>query len=346
MVDQPSLSSARVTAGDYDEALDYLHAQGMTDGLPVVPPTEERVARMVAGSGLSGDHVVGQLPPTYGNATVEKIAINAVMAGCRPEYMPVVVAAVRATLEPQFDLNAVQTTTNPVSVALVLNGPIRRQIDINCESGCMGPGRRSNASIGRAVRLLLLNLGGAVVGDVDKSTQGSPGKFTLCFGENEEDSPWPPLHVDRGFEPGQSCVTVMPPQSTVNFTVFDRYMADEGLPVVAATINDPATNHYSVFGGEPTLILNPVHARVLADAGYSKDDLKRYFHEQCRYPLEKLTSTTRERRLRRPELIVDGMAPMARRWEDYTIVVAGGHGGLHSTFFPSFGTRSVTRPIP
>ena len=340
-----SLTSSRVTADGYEEAFDYFYTQGMTDGLPIVPPTEERVARMVAGSGRASADLVAKIPPHMGDATVEKIAVNAVMAGCLPEYMPVIIAAVEAMMEERFELPGVQTTTNPVTPVLVINGPIRHKLKVNCGSGCMGPGWRANATIGRAIRLILLNLGGAAPGDVDKATQGFPGKYTFCFGENEEESPWPPLHVERGFKPEESCVTVIPVQSSVNFTIFDRYLAKEGLPVLVDTINDPATNHYNVHNGEPTLVFNPVHAEELAKAGYSKDDLKRYFHERCRYPLDKMVSHERERRLTRPELIVDGMVPMVRRWEHWIIIVAGGHGGLHSTYLPGFGTRSVTRAI-
>ncbi len=342
------LASSRVSANDYDEAFDYLYAQGMTDGLPVVPPTEDRVARMVEAAAREPADSLGVVPPGQGEATIEKIAVNAVMAGCLPEYMPVVVAAVEAMLEEEFNLHGIQSTTNPVCVALIVNGPVRDRLAINYKSGCLGPGWRANATIGRAIRLVQLNLGGAIPESVDKATQGMPGKFTLCFGENEEESPWAPLHVERGFDPEQSCVTVVPPQSTINITIFDTAPA-ERLHLMAATMNDPATNHYNAatragrYHGEPLLVLNPLAANGLAKAGYGKDDLKRYFHEHCRWPVDSLLSPTRQQL---PESEIDGKIPMATRWEHYMIVVAGGHGGLHSTFMPSFAhPRAVTKLI-
>jgi len=340
-----SLTSSRVTADGYEEAFDYFYTQGMTDGLPIVPPTEERVARMVAGSGRASADLVAKIPPHMGDATVEKIAVNAVMAGCLPEYMPVIIAAVEAMMEERFELPGVQTTTNPVTPVLVINGPIRHKLKVNCGSGCMGPGWRANATIGRAIRLILLNLGGAAPGDVDKATQGFPGKYTFCFGENEEESPWEPLHVERGFKPEQSCVTVIAPHGTLNMTFGDRLVATEGLPLMAATINDPATNHYSLFTGEPLIVFNPIHARELNAAGYGKRELKRYFWERCRWPVDKLSSLARERRLKKPHLIFDGMAPMVPSPEYYMIVVAGGHGGLHTTFVPSFGEPSAITKV-
>ena len=339
------LTSSRVSANDYEEVFDYLYKSRMTDGLPVVPPTEDRVARMVAGSGRDPRELIGKIPPALGDATVEKIAVNAVMAGCLPEYMPVIIAAVEGMVEEAFDLYGLQTTTNPGTVGLIINGPIRKRLDVNCESGCMGPGWRANSTIGRAIRLILLNIGGATVPDVSKTTQAFPGRFSFCFGENEEESPWEPLHVERGFKPEQSCVTVIAPHGTLNMTFGDRLVATEGLPLMAATINDPATNHYSLFTGEPLIVFNPIHARELNAAGYGKRELKRYFWERCRWPVDKLSSLARERRLKKPHLIFDGMAPMVPSPEYYMIVVAGGHGGLHTTFVPSFGEPSAITKV-
>ena len=209
MASQPALESRQHQLEDSPEAVfDHVMSQGWGDGLPVVPPTEERVRAMVDGSGLPPAHLVGAMGPAKGEATVEKIAINAVMAGCLPEYMPVVVAAVEAICEPEFNLDGVQSTTNPCGVGMIVNGPIRNEIDLNCSRNCMGPGWRANATIGRAMSLIWLNIGGAKPGEVDKSSHGFPGKYTLCFGEDEEHSPWEPLHVERGFAKEESAVTV------------------------------------------------------------------------------------------------------------------------------------------
>jgi len=343
---ESGLKSSTVSANDYDEAQEYFYAQGMTDGLPIVPPTAERVVAMVEASGRNANDSLGQVHPAVAEATIEKVAVNAVMAGCLPEYMPVVAAAVEAMVEERFYLYAIQTTTNSAGVGIVVNGPVRHAIGMNCDSGCLGPGNRANASIGRAIRFVLLNIGGAVHGEVDKATQGFPGKFTLCFAENEEASPWEPLHVERGFSPNESCVTVIAPNATLNCTAGDRVIVEHGLAALAATMTAPAITQFSLFHGEPMVVLNPVHAQVLAEAGWSKADLKRYFHEHTRLPGELLSSVARSRRETRPDQIIDGMYPMVQSPDHWMITVAGGRGGLHSTFMPSFGEpQSITKPI-
>ena len=197
-------------SGGPSEVEAYLRERGMTDGLPVVPPTPERVAEAVAATGLPADHVVAPIPPLNAPATVEKIAVNAVMAGCPPEVMPVLVAAVDAFCDPQMNAHGIQTTTNPVGPMMVLNGPIRRRLGFNDGAGCFGPGVRANATVGRALRLALVNIGGAIPGEVDKAPLGWPGKATsLCVAENEEASPWPPCHTDVGFAPDDDVVTVL-----------------------------------------------------------------------------------------------------------------------------------------
>lgn len=159
--------------------------------LPMVPPTEARVAAMAAGSGMPPGQVVAVVPPAMGVATVELIAVNAVMAGCRPQHMPLLIAAVQAMVEPQFNLYGCQATTHPVAPLLIVNGPLARALNIHSGSGCFGPGPWDNGVVGRAVRLILLNIGGAVPGEIDKATMGHPGKFSFCIAENEAESPWP-----------------------------------------------------------------------------------------------------------------------------------------------------------
>jgi hypothetical protein len=327
-----------------EEAIDYLYSQGWTDGLPVIPPTEERVRAMVEYTGRDPQEVVARVAPAYAEATVEKIAINAVMAGCRPEYMPVVIAAVRAVAEPRFNLNGIQATTNPVGPMVIINGPVRRELGVNCGAGVMGPGWRANATIGRALRLILLNIGGARPDEVDKSTQGMPGKYTFCIGENEEESPWPSLSVERGFDPSRSTVTVVGAQATTNIIEINTDAGDI-LKTVVSTMRQAGCNNF-VFGlGEPLLLLNPPHAKAIAAAGYSKDDLKRLLHREVRLPLDWFSRRAQERILADGR-VEEGMVAIARRWEDIMVVVAGGGGGYHSTFIPTFGdTWSVTVPL-
>lgn len=191
------------------EASQLFYQQGWTDGLPIIPPTRTRVDEMIHWLDRLPDEMIGLVPPRQGRATLEKLAINAVMAGCRPEHFPVVVTAVGAILEPSFGLAGVQATTGPHAPLIIVNGPIVRTLNINSESNAFGPGWESNAVIGRALRLVLLNIGGGIPGTVDKSTQGQPSKYTFCIAENEEANPWEPLHVERGFDQATSTVTVV-----------------------------------------------------------------------------------------------------------------------------------------
>ena len=193
---------------DFEAANEALYQAGMTDGLPVIPPTPERVARMLEGARREPGQSLGVMGPGYGKATIEKIAVNAVMAGCRPEYMPVLVAAVEAMLDYEFNLYGINATTHPVTPMLVLNGPVAGRLKVNSGYNCMGPGWRANATIGRAIRLILVNIAGGTPGNGDRATHGTPAKFSFCLAENELASPWAPLHVRRGFSPGQSTVTV------------------------------------------------------------------------------------------------------------------------------------------
>src|SRR6202795_4603694 len=194
---------------DLEIAQEELAAAGLTDGLPVVPPTPARVEQMLKQHGYDPDEVVTALPPAFGAATWKSIAINAVMAGCRPEYLPVVGAAVEALAADEFNLIGVATTTGSATPLVIVNGPIVREIGMNAETNALGPGNRAHATIGRAVHLVLQNIGGAKPGETDMATLGQPGKYTFCFAENEAASPWLPLHVERGFPAAASVVTVV-----------------------------------------------------------------------------------------------------------------------------------------
>ncbi len=176
--------------------------RGVTDGLPVVPPTRSRVERMLEATRRPPDTLLGEMPPNYGRVTVEKVAINAVMAGCRPDYLPVALAAAECACEPAFNLHGVATSTHFSAPLIVVNGPVRTRIGINSGFGVFGPGYRANATIGRALRLLMINVGGARPGETSMSTFGHPGRYTYCIAEHEEASPWPPYHLERGLAPG------------------------------------------------------------------------------------------------------------------------------------------------
>jgi hypothetical protein len=327
---------------DIEELFAALYAKGMTDGLPVIPPTEERVARMMRGIELAPEREIAVLPPRGGRATVEKIAINAVMAGCLPEYLPVLVAAVRAMAQPQFNLIGIQTTTNPVAPLALINGPIRGRIGVHCGAGALGPGWRANATIGRALRLILINIGGAMPGEIDKSILGMPGKYSLCLGELEESSPWEPFHVEQGHPVGTSTVTLISVQGTQSCAA--SYLEPESiLRMLSDTMATFGANSYTKGNGNPTVILPPAHARVFADAGWDKKRIKEELFERTKIPRAEMPPRLLDTSAR--QQIRDGMICICRQPEDIVVVVAGGGELNHIGFLASFGNDLAIEPI-
>ncbi len=318
------------------------------DGLPVIPPTEKLVDQMLAATERPRYQIVARIAPGFGAATVERIAINAVLAGCHPDYLPVLISAVEAVTAPEFKLQSNQTTTQSVAVWIIVNGPIAKQLEINGGCNCLGQGARANATIGRALRLILQNIGKALPGEMDRSTQGSPGKFSFCCAENEEDSPWDPLHVERGFEVGASTVTVVGASGTLNMHTYARD-AEDLLRQISESLIFPPSNDYWA-GGEPWLVLSPEHAAILSRAGLSKLDVKRRIWEASpmlagRMAPEDLKRTQAARTAELGVINKGTMLPISRKPEDIGLIVAGG-AGAHSVYVPTFGdTRSVTRAI-
>jgi hypothetical protein len=321
---------------DIEELYDALTRDGMTDGLPVIPPTPARVERMVAASGLPAATEVATLPPRGGVATIEKLAINAVMAGCRPEYFPVVIAAVEAMAQPQYNLLGVQSTTNPVAPFLLVNGPVRTRIGLNCGRGVFGPGNRANATIGRAIRLILLNVGGGIPGDVDKSIHGSPGKYGMCIGENEEDSPWTPFHVERGYTADDSTVTALSVQGTQSVAASYRD-PEHVLRMVLNAMAVWGSNSYSKGAGCPVVIFSPGHARLFADAGWTRAELRETLFERTRVPLAQFPKEPRLMDTSARRHIVDGHVYITASADDIVIAVAGGPEPYHVTVLASYG---------
>lgn len=337
--------AARVEApDDLDAFQEFAMAEGWGDGLPVLPPTPARVARVLAGR--LGAEPVAVLAPAQGQATLGAIAVNAALAGAGPEHLPVVVAAVRAVAEPAFNLQAIQTTTHPCTPLVIVNGPVAARLGINAGANALGGGCRASAVIGRALRLVLQNVGGARPGETDRATLGHPGKFSYCLAEHEAASPWPPLHVERGFAAGDSCVTVCASEAPHNVNDHGSTSAGALLRALARTAATTGNNNV-YLGGEPLLLLGPEHAATIAGSGWSKDDLRRFFWEAARVPLAAFSPENLDRfatidpaRFRdRP---ADELATLALRPEDVMVVVAGGPG-KHSAIVPTFGsTRSVT----
>lgn len=331
---------------DFEDVNDYLYRREMTDGLPVVPPTAERVEQMFEGTKRKPDEKLGTIPPKYGAATVEKVAINAVMAGCEPAYMPVLVAAVEAMTEEEFNLYGVNATTHPVAPMLVVNGPIVEEINLNYGYNVFGQGYRANATIGRAVRLILVNLGGGTPGDMDRATHGHPGKYSFCIAENEKKNPWDPLHVQRGFDEDESAVTVMGVEAPHEINDHVNERPTELLTIasdVLATVGNNNTHHSH---GEVCIVLGPEHAETIARHDWTREDVQWYLYDNARNRRGKLETvgtldnyTLHDRFEMEDD---DAMVPLVETPEDIVVLVAGG-AGKHSMALHSFGeTRSVT----
>lgn len=340
------------TSLDEATALEELHERGWTDGLPVVIPTPERVEAMVFGGGIEPDIILGAVGPGYAECTVEKAAVNAVMAGCLPEHFPVVIAAVRAACADEFDLGVMQSTTHALGPVIIVNGPAREQCGgIVSGWGALGPGHRANAAIGRALRLVLTNIGGARPGISDMAVLGQPGKFTACLAEAEESSPFEPLHVSRGFSPEQSAVTVVGVESPHSVMLTPDGDDPEGgermLRTLAAAIANAGSN--STYGGRATtlVVLNPAHARALSRWGYDRAGVQRRLHELAANP-KRLISTWATSRQYPPEQGDEPVFAIASP-EKVVVAVAGGEG-IYSAVFNAWGAGEhgvmpVTREI-
>jgi hypothetical protein len=326
--------------------------RGVTDGLPVVPPTRERVERMLAGGPRDRAELVGEVPPNYGRATAEKVAINAVMAGCRPEYFPVVLAAVEAACDPAFNLHGLSASTHFSAPLILVNGPIRGRIGLNCSFGVFGPGYRANATIGRALRLIMINVGGARPGETSMSTFGHPGRYTYCIGEHEEASPWPPYHIERGFRAEESVVTVFageaPHGISDHASRTARSLAGSLGWSMAGLWN---AKHFPLYS-HTMLVVGPEHARTFGGDGWSKDDVRRHLHETVRVPYATLLPDEENGegtnlRFAKGEAPAPGtLIPKFPSPEEIHLVVAGGTAGRFSMAIPGWlGTRNGSTPI-
>ncbi|MFC1977843.1 hypothetical protein ACFLWS_06250 [Chloroflexota bacterium] len=340
---QRLVSEEIVVADSLEEINKLFLEKGWSDGLPIIPPTEEAVERMLSGTNRNPADIIATVPPIWGEATVEKIAINAVMAGCLPEYLPVLIAAVTAMCEEPVNLYGVQATTHPASILLIINGPVAKELDINSNSGAFGPGWRSNATIGRAIRLILMNIGGAFPGTTDMSTQGQPCKYTFCIAENEEENPWEPLHVERGFAASSSTVTVVAAENPHNINDHCATAAEEVLTTIVGAIATMGNNNVLLQSGTPILALGPEHAAIIAKDGFSKNDIKAFIHEKARIPRKRFFESAIKRYY--ADLDEDALMPITPKKEDIIVIVVGGPG-KHSAFLPTFGqSHSATRAL-
>ncbi len=354
------LKSDKVEAPGVLEAIELYFERRWTDGLVIVPPIEEKVIQMIEYVGRDPQEELGEIPPYRGIATIEKLAINSVMAGCLPEYFPIVVAAVEAMLAPKHNLNGTQTTQHGAEQLLIINGPIAKKLGINSGDSVFGRGFRANGTIGRAIRLVLWNLGRNFPGEADRSVYSHPGSWSYCIAENEDASPWEPLHVERGLPPGTSAVTVFcceAPHGVVSLGT-PQQILDSISDTMATT---GSMNYFTVGGESETLVtISAINAEAFRKEGWSKKDVKKYIWEHARLPVGKLEKTgvivetgARGRSwadIFWPKWIdrsdPNTLVPPTARLEDIHLVVCGGMG-YHSTICPGwgFGGCAVTKEI-
>jgi hypothetical protein len=339
------LHARSVALAPLEDEIEACFDRGWTDGLPVVPPTPERVLRMLEGTSQRPDEVVAVVPPDLAPCTVEKVAINAVMAGCRPEYLPVVIAALQAACTPEFNIHGVLATTYSVGPVVIVNGPIARAIGMNAGINVLGQGNRANATIGRALQLVIRNVGGGRPGEIDRATFGNPGKYTFCFAEDEEGSPWEPLSVERGAPAGTSAVTVYAGEGTR--TVFDQLSrVPESLARTYAWCLRSVAHPKLARDYEAIVLVSPEHGRVFRQAGWTKARLRQEILELLTIPGEEL--------MRGACGIAEGM-PTAETLPKFLpdrlwFVHAGGPAGLFSSIIGSWvagpaGSQPVTLEV-
>jgi hypothetical protein len=339
----PELAAA-VSAPAGTDDVEEMFERGWTDGLPVVPPTQERVEAMLGG--CDGRVSLGLVPPDMGEATLERVAACAVLAGCRPAYFPVVVAAAQAALDPAFNLHGQAVTTQPAGQLVVVNGPVREAIGLNSGMGALGPGFRANLTIGRALRLLVTLTGGAMPGGLDRATQGHMGKIGFCIAEDEETSPWEPLHVERGFQPGQSVVTVIGSDAPLSISDHRSRTPEDLAWILAwAAASAWSTNWWPLE--EPSVfVICPEHAEMFRAAGWTKQRLRDFMFDAVHKPAADLRrgETT-------PFVHAADPAAQVPKWaspEAIVLIVAGGEAGRYSAVLgpcTGMGSQIVSREV-
>lgn len=352
------LRARRIDIAEGDDVSEFLFDQGLTDGLPVVAPTPERVLKMLAGTRRDPQEEVAVVPPNMAPVTVEKVAINAVMAGCKPEFLPVILTALEAVCTDEFNIHGVMATTMGASPVMIINGPIRERIGMNMRLGALGQGNRANATMGRALRLVLRNLGGARPGGTERSTLGNPMKFTMCFAEWEERSPWEPYHAEHGFAPEDSTVTVIAmvggPSLIVDQTSRTAAQLAGSIGLTLEGVSHPRAHGI----GDTLLVLAPEHVDTLSRDQWSKDDIRERIQEvTSRSVSELLADEVSGAGFPKRALgdnpsreALERKVPKFRSKENIHIVVAGSEAGKFSAVYQGWasgpiGSMPVTRKI-
>jgi hypothetical protein len=335
-----ALASRRHPVRDLDDAIEVCFARGWTDGLPVVPPTPDRVAAMLDAAGLAPSQQVAYVAHRAVAITAEKVAINAVMAGCRPDYLPVVVAAVEAIADPAWSYHGPGTSTAGAGALMVVNGPIARELDINAGDNLFGPGWRANLTIGRALRLVMRNVCGSRPGTLDRATLGHPGRLSYVIAENEADSPWPALHVERGFAPTQSAVTVMAAEGPRQFY---NQLSNTAEGVLTTLADDM---RISGSGGQPhyMVVLAGEHTRTIARDGFGKADIRRFLFEHTQVSHAHLKRTNRLAGAVLPD-DETRMRPLVETPDDILVVAAGGRAGAFSAYIPGWSGKRSSQAV-
>ena len=343
------LKSRRIVLAQLEDPIETAYDRGWSDGLPVVPPTEARVLKMLAGTRRDPGEVVGVIPPDLVECTVEKVAINAVMAGCKPEYLPVVLAAVEASCIEAFCMHGLLATTWFSSPVVIVNGPIAKKIGMNSGGNALGQGNRANATIGRALQLVIRNVGGGRPGGIDRATLGNPGKYTFCFAEDEEGSPWEPLSVERGIEEGASAVTLFAGDGVQG--VFDQLSrTPESLTGTFAACLRAVAHPKMAMTSDAFLIISPEHMRVYREAGWSKQQVKDEIGKRLMTPGAELVRGAGDIAEGLPEHFKDATIPKFRPG-GLNLVHAGGKAGLFSAIIAGWlatgdmGSSPVTQEI-
>tara|TARA_B100000953_G_scaffold276521_1_gene250691 strand:+ start:9571 stop:10623 length:1053 start_codon:yes stop_codon:yes gene_type:complete len=331
---------------DPDTIYELFEKHGWGDGLPLVAPTDKRVTEMLSCIEASPEEVLTVLPPRGGSATYRSVAVNAVLAGCKPEYFPVVVAAVKALGNQRINLRGVNTTTHPVAPLLIVHGRAVDELGFNSGLGVFGPGNRANATVGRAIRLILLHIAGAAPGPGDASTQGQPSKYTYCIAENQKENPWDSYPVTLGVN-SESALTVHCGENPHNFHDMESENIERILDKAASAMTTFGVNNACISSGEWFVILCPEHAATAFDQGWGREDVSDYLFEKARMTAGRFREQFNLLAWAdwMHSLSDDELVPMTQQVENIKVLVSGG-AGKHSCVIPSWGmTRSVTVPI-
>ena len=336
-------ASRAIALGDAEDAIEACYERGWTDGLPVVPPTRERVLRMLQGSTRRPDEVIGMAPPDLAPCTVEKVAINAVMAGCKPEYMPLVLAAVEAALVDEFGMHGVLCTTMFAGPVVIINGPAAKAVGMNSGVNALGQGNRANATIGRALQLVIRNVGGGRPGEVDRATLGNPGKYSFCFAE-AEDSAWEPLSVERGFARSASTVTLFAGEG-VQGIVDQKSRTPESLAKSFALCLRAVDHPKLAMAGDALLVVSPEHSRVFIEAGWSKARLRDELTALLTFPADDMLAGAGGIAEGLPAALAGKAVPKFRPG-GLLIVRAGGGAGLFSAVIAGWAASGPTGSTP